>query len=110
MSETNIENNMISEEDLEKAAGGLKITKNTLKKALLAAGALAIAGVGGYYICKNDSESFSKKRSQKGTAEDLCEEQYNQVVAEEEWVSSYLDDEENFIPHGSLKDDEKFEW
>ena len=57
MSETNIENNMISEEDLEKAAGGLKITKGTLKKALLAAGALAIAGVGGYYISKNGKEN-----------------------------------------------------
>ena len=56
MSEKNIENNMISEEDLEKAAGGLKITKGTLKKALLAAGALAIAGVGGYYISKNGSD------------------------------------------------------
>ena len=56
MSETNIENNMISEEDLENAAGGLKITKGTLKKALLAAGALAIAGVGGYYISKNGSD------------------------------------------------------
>ena len=58
MSETNIENNMISEEDLEKAAGGLKITKGTLKKALLAAGALAIAGVGGYYISKNGSDGY----------------------------------------------------
>ena len=60
MSETNIENNMISEEDLEKAAGGLKITKGTLKKALLAAGALAIAGAGGYYISKNGSDGERK--------------------------------------------------
>ena len=58
MSETNIENNMISEEDLEKAAGGLKITKGTLKKALLATGALVVAGVGGYYICKNGSDGY----------------------------------------------------
>ena len=57
MQETNFENNMISEEDLEKAAGGLKITKGTLKKALLAAGALAVAGIGGYYICKNGKEN-----------------------------------------------------
>ena len=56
MQETNFENNMISEEDLEKAAGGLKINKSTLKKALLATGALAVAGIGGYYICKNGSK------------------------------------------------------
>ena len=62
MSETNIENNMISEEDLEKAAGGLKINKSTLKKALLATGALAIAGVGGYYICKNGSKKESGQK------------------------------------------------
>ena len=97
MSETNIENNMISEEDLEKAAGGLKITKNTLKKALLATGALAVAGVGGYYICKNDSKSFSKKRSKERIAEDLCEEQYDQMAAEDEFVDNYFEDDENFI-------------
>ena len=61
MSETNIENNMISEEDLEKAAGGLKINKSTLKKALLATGALVVAGVGGYYICKMAARKTPKK-------------------------------------------------
>ena len=95
MSETNIENNMISEEDLEKAAGGLKITKNTLKKALLAAGALAIAGVGGYYI----SKSGSKKDPEKMIVKSLGEEQYDQIAAEDEFLYNYLKDEddENFI-------------
>ncbi|MDO4476974.1 MAG: hypothetical protein Q4B93_03335 [Clostridia bacterium] len=93
MSETNIENNMISEEDLEKAAGGLKITKNTLKKALLAAGALAIAGVGGYYICKNGS----KKGPEKMIVKSLSEEQYDQMAAEDEFVDNYFEDDENFI-------------
>ena len=93
MSETNIENNMISEEDLEKAAGGLKITKNTLKKALLAAGALAIVGVGGYYICKNGSKKDPKKMIVKS----LSEEQYDQMAAEDEFVDNYFEDDENFI-------------
>lgn len=93
MSETNIENNMISEEDLEKAAGGLKITKNTLKKALLAAGALAVAGIGGYYICKNGS----KKDPEKMIVKSLGEEQYEQIVAEDEFVDNYFEDDENFI-------------
>ena len=95
MSETNIENNMISEEDLEKAAGGLKITKGTLKKALLAAGALAVAGIGGYYICKNGS----KKDPEKMIVKSLGEEQYEQIVAEEEFLDDYFKDEddENFI-------------
>ena len=61
MQETNIENNMISEEDLEKAAGGLKMNKNTLKKALLAAGAIGLAGAGGYYICKLNKERNKNK-------------------------------------------------
>ena len=106
MSETNIENNMISEEDLEKAAGGLKITKNTLKKALLAAGALAVAGIGGYYICKNGS----KKGPEKMIVKSLSEEQYDQIAAEDEFVDNYLENEENFIPYGSFEGDEKFEW
>lgn len=95
MSETNIKNNMISEEDLEKAAGGLKITKNTLKKALLAAGALAIAGVGGYYICKNGS----KKDPERMIVKSLGEEQYEQMAAEDEFIADYFKDEddENFI-------------
>ena len=93
MSETNFENNMISEEDLEKAAGGLKITKNTLKKALLAAGALAIVGVGGYYICKNGS----KKDPEKMIVKSLSEEQYDQMAAEDEFVDNYFEDDENFI-------------
>lgn len=53
MAETNMERNLISEEDLEKAAGGLKISSSTLKKGLIAAGVLATAGAtaaGGYYI------------------------------------------------------------
>ena len=52
MAETNLEKNIISEADLEKAAGGLKLDKSTLKKALIGAGVLAAgAGVaaGGYY-------------------------------------------------------------
>ena len=61
MSETNIENNMISEEDLEKAAGGLKITKDNLKKALLATGALAVAGVGAYYVYKEHEKKEQKE-------------------------------------------------
>lgn len=95
MSETNIENNMISEEDLEKAAGGLKITKGTLKKALLAAGALAIAGVGGYYICKNGS----KKDPERMIVKSLGEEQYEQMAAEDEFIDDYFkyEDDENFI-------------
>ena len=86
---------MISEEDLEKAAGGLKITKGTLKKALLAAGALAVAGIGGYYICKNGS----KKDPEKMIVKSLGEEQYEQIVAEEEFLDDYFKDEddENFI-------------
>ena len=97
---------MISEEDLEKAAGGLKITKNTLKKALLAAGALAVAGIGGYYICKNGS----KKGPEKMIVKSLSEEQYDQIAAEDEFVDNYLENEENFIPYGSFEGDEKFEW
>ena len=52
MAETNMEKNIISEADLEKAAGGLKLDKSTLKKALIGAGVLAAgagAAVGGYY-------------------------------------------------------------
>ena len=61
MSETNIENNMISEEDLEKAAGGLKITKGTLIKALLATKLLAVAGVGAYYVYKEHEKKEQKE-------------------------------------------------
>ena len=93
MSETNFENNMISEEDLEKAAGGLKINKSTLKKALLATGALVVAGVGGYYICKNGS----KKDPEKMIVKSLSEEQYDQMAAEDEFVDNYFEDDENFI-------------
>ena len=93
MSETNFENNMISEEDLEKAAGGLKINKSTLKKALLATGALAVAGIGGYYICKNGS----KKDPGKMIVKSLSEEQYDQMAAEDEFVDNYFEDDENFI-------------
>ena len=93
MSETNIENNMISEEDLEKAAGGLKITKNTLKKALLATGALAVAGIGGYYICKNGN----KKDPEKMILKSLSEMQNDQMAAEDEFVDNYFEDDENFI-------------
>ena len=93
MSETNFENNMISEEDLEKAAGGLKITKDTLKKALLAAGALAVAGIGGYYICKNGS----KKDPEKMIVKSLSEIQNDQTAAEDEFVDNYFEDDENFI-------------
>ena len=53
MAETNMEKNIISEADLEKAAGGLKLDKSTLKKVLIGAGVLAAgagAAVGGYYI------------------------------------------------------------
>ena len=78
MSETNIENNMISEEDLEKAAGGLKITKGTLKKALLAAGALAVAGIGGYYICKNGKENEYENWTPENM-DDLREKLNNQM-------------------------------
>lgn len=48
-----MEKNIISEADLEKAAGGLKMDKSTLKKSLIAAGVLAAGagvGVGGYVI------------------------------------------------------------
>lgn len=93
MQETNFENNMISEEDLEKAAGGLKINKSTLKKALLATGALAVAGIGGYYICKNGS----KKDPGKMIVKSLSEEQYDQMAAEDEFVDNYFEDDENFI-------------
>ena len=84
---------MISEEDLEKAAGGLKINKSTLKKALLATGALAVAGIGGYYICKNGS----KKDPGKMIVKSLSEEQYDQMAAEDEFVDNYFEDDENFI-------------
>ncbi len=53
MAETNLEKNIISEADLEQAAGGLKLDKSTLKKALIGAGVLAAgagAAAGGYYI------------------------------------------------------------
>lgn len=52
MAETNMEKNIISEADLEKAAGGLKLDRSTLKKALIGAGILAAgagAAAGGYY-------------------------------------------------------------
>ena len=55
MAETNLEKNIISEADLEKAAGGLKLDKSTLKKALIGAGVLA-AGAGvaaGGYVAYN---------------------------------------------------------
>ena len=93
MSETNIENNMISDEDLEKAAGGLKMNKNTLKKALLAAGAIGLAGAGGYYICKNGS----KKDPEKMILKSLSEIQNDQTEAEDEFVDNYFEDDENFI-------------
>ena len=93
MSETNFENNMISEEDLEKAAGGLKLDRSTLKKALLAAGALAIAGTGGYYI----SKSGSKKDPEKMIVKSLSEIQNDQTAAEDEFVDNYFEDDENFI-------------
>lgn len=93
MSETNFENNMISEKDLEKAAGGLKINKSTLKKALLATGALVVAGVGGYYICKNGS----KKDPEKMIVKSLSEIQNDQTAAEDEFVDNYFEDDENFI-------------
>ncbi len=53
MAETNMEKNIITEADLEKAAGGLKISSSTLKKGLIGAGILAAgagAAAGGYYI------------------------------------------------------------
>ena len=58
-----MEKNIISEADLEKAAGGLKIDKSTLKKGLIAAGVLAAGtgvGVGAYVI-------YNKKKGSKGS-------------------------------------------
>lgn len=52
------EKNIISEEALEKAAGGLHLNKDTLKKCLIAGGVLAAAGaagVGGYYLYNKKS-------------------------------------------------------
>lgn len=64
MEEKNMEKNIISEEDLEKAAGGLHVSRGTLKKCLIAGGVIAevgTAGVGGYYLGnkkkgKNDAQ------------------------------------------------------
>ena len=38
MDETNIENNVVSEEDLEKVAAGLNISAESLRNALIVAG------------------------------------------------------------------------
>lgn len=58
-----MEKNIISEEDLEKAAGGLSISSSTLKKGLIATGVLAAgagAAAGGYFI-------INKKKGSKGS-------------------------------------------
>ena len=65
MEEKNMEKNIISEEDLEKAAGGLHLNKDTLKKCLIAGGVLlgaAAVGAGGYYVYnkKKDSEQANE--------------------------------------------------
>ena len=63
MEEKNMEKNIISEEDLEKAAGGLKLDKSTLKKALIGAGVLA-AGAGvaaGVYYAYNHYNKKGKE-------------------------------------------------
>ena len=59
---SDIEKNIISEADLEKAAGGLKMSPGTLKKGLISLGILtAGAGLGvGGYIVTNKVISYKK--------------------------------------------------
>ena len=76
------EKNIISEEDLEKAAGGLHMSKDTLKKCLIGGGvllgaaAVGAAGVGGYVI-------YNKKKGSKGSTP--SEENYADVTVEGEF-------------------------
>ena len=67
---SDMEKNIISEADLEKAAGGLKIDKSTLKKSLIAAGVLTAGvglGVGGYIVANKVINS--KKVAPEGVPE-----------------------------------------
>ncbi len=59
-----MEKNIISEADLEKAAGGLKISPKTLKKGLISLGILTAGaglGVGTYAIVDNIKKSKPRK-------------------------------------------------
>ena len=61
MDETNIENNVVSEEDLEKAAAGLNITVEALRDALLVAG-VSVVGATAMGIWALDYINKNKKQ------------------------------------------------
>ncbi len=76
-----MEKNIISEADLEKAAGGLKISPETLKKGLISLGILTAGaglGVGGYIVTNKVREAggirpFGEKLLRKKSDDDSDE-------------------------------------
>lgn len=63
-----IKNGVISEEALDEIAGGLKISKSTVKKALTAAGVIvgALGAIGGTTIAGYEIYKHKKNKKDKG--------------------------------------------
>ena len=84
MAEEKIEKGVISEEALEEIAGGLNISKDTLKKVAIGAG-VTVLGLGGYGLYKwgekkgHDDEKIYAQKNSVGnkTFVDAVKEAYN---------------------------------